>query len=396
MNRHLLLAMLMTGAALSGDDTHLLPPTSLGRRPRCGSAHPQIPNMRCQRPHGHDGEHALSDDNGKSAAGVRWIGSASIEEEPLEVRRWTAAADAEIRGTKVKLRDGILARMPNPDDALLDEAAAKLIEEARAAERVREAERRAWAVRRAEEARREEEHRRRLWEADEPKRQEARRKAEEQARKRAMAKHKSEQEARRAKRAAKLAQRARKAAESLAHDALKTLESKLTSELERVFDSPQSLPVAERVMTFGPEFKYLTTLRISDDPTCHRCEGAERFEGHICDGCGSVADSDGGTFPPRDAVEPLAGMPRFRCRLTGRIEVDGSRPGGVIAQFVLLGSWHEVPLSADRFDGEPCETMDDLERLVLRDLDEIEGARPDGVVHLRPLLTPPATSGEGP
>ena len=106
-----------------------------------------------------------------------------------------------------------------------------------------------------------------------------------------------------------------------------------------------------------------------------------------------VADDDGGTLPPRDAVDPLSGMPRFRCRLTGRIEVDGEQPGGVIAQFLILGSWHEVELPAERFDGEPCESMDDLERMVLRDLEEVDGVRPEGVVHLRPLVTRPTTAG---
>lgn len=31
---------------------------------------------------------------------------------------------------------------------------------------------------------------------------------------------------------------------------------------------------------------------------CYRCEGEERFEGDICDGCGSVADGQGGTVTP--------------------------------------------------------------------------------------------------
>lgn len=31
---------------------------------------------------------------------------------------------------------------------------------------------------------------------------------------------------------------------------------------------------------------------------CYRCEGEERFEGDICDGCGSVADGEGGTVTP--------------------------------------------------------------------------------------------------
>jgi hypothetical protein len=34
------------------------------------------------------------------------------------------------------------------------------------------------------------------------------------------------------------------------------------------------------------------------DETCWMCEGRQRFEGDICDGCGSIADGRGGTLQP--------------------------------------------------------------------------------------------------
>lgn len=86
-----------------------------------------------------------------------------------------------------------------------------------------------------------------------------------------------------------------------------------------------------------------------------------------------------------DVVEPLLGMPRKRAR-DGRIEVDGNRPGGVIARFVVLGNWHEVELPADRFDGEPCADVQELEDMVRRDLDDVDGVRPASL-SLRPLGT---------
>jgi hypothetical protein len=87
--------------------------------------------------------------------------------------------------------------------------------------------------------------------------------------------------------------------------------------------------------------------------------------------------------PDVDVVEPLLGMPRKRAR-DGRIEVDGTRPGGVVARFVVLGSWHEVELPADRFDGEPCANLQELEDMVHRDLDDVDGVRPTSL-NLRPL-----------
>lgn len=85
-----------------------------------------------------------------------------------------------------------------------------------------------------------------------------------------------------------------------------------------------------------------------------------------------------------DTVEPLLGMPR-KLGHGGRIEVDGTRPGGVVARFIVLDSWHEVELPADRFDGEPCRDAQELEDLVHRDLYDVDGVRPASL-SLRPLV----------
>ncbi len=83
--------------------------------------------------------------------------------------------------------------------------------------------------------------------------------------------------------------------------------------------------------------------------------------------------------PPREAVEPLVGMPRYRRSGAWgeRIEIDGRRPGGVRVRFVSLGYTHSVEILAVDVDGEPCHDRDELERLVLRDLDERYGVKPD-------------------
>ena len=45
----------------------------------------------------------------------------------------------------------------------------------------------------------------------------------------------------------------------------------------------------------------------------------------------------------------------------------------------------KLAMHADRYDAQPCATLDDLERMVLADLEDTESVRPTGALHLRPL-----------
>lgn len=80
-----------------------------------------------------------------------------------------------------------------------------------------------------------------------------------------------------------------------------------------------------------------------------------------------------------DDPEPVfPGVRRYRAR-DGRMEIDGRHGGGVAAEFEALGHRHRVVIALRDLDAEPCETRDELERLVLRELDDGHGVRPDHV-----------------
>lgn len=93
------------------------------------------------------------------------------------------------------------------------------------------------------------------------------------------------------------------------------------------------------------------------------------------------------TAPPLDdrtvALVPLLGMPRRRDE-HGRVVVDGSRPGGVVATFRMLNVDYELEMPASFFDGEPCNNTDDLEAMVRRELREVDGILPVAV-SLQPM-----------
>lgn len=86
-----------------------------------------------------------------------------------------------------------------------------------------------------------------------------------------------------------------------------------------------------------------------------------------------------------EPVEPLLGMPRRRAS-DGRIEIDGSQPGGVeVRYWSSAGYWHVETITADGdgLDGEPCRSKEELRALVVR-LIEDRAARPH-VLAIRPL-----------
>lgn len=65
----------------------------------------------------------------------------------------------------------------------------------------------------------------------------------------------------------------------------------VTTECVRVLPvAPAEVPRPRQSVRSGPE------------ASCWRCDGERRFEGHICSGCGSVADGRGGSFAPEVTV----------------------------------------------------------------------------------------------
>jgi hypothetical protein len=80
-----------------------------------------------------------------------------------------------------------------------------------------------------------------------------------------------------------------------------------------------------------------------------------------------------------DDPEPVfEGVRRYRAG-DGRMEIDGRHGGGIAAEFEALGHRHRVVIALRDLDGEPCDTCDDLEMLVLIKLEDGHGVRPDHI-----------------